>query len=331
MARGTAGPIQWLLDLRTYGLKIHYNTTAIGHVNWKDKHTLEYKNIAFTMDQFRGMVHQVVADSRRALFEDILFVSDADQLPAIPWGTLHDDPSNRGLGWSWMQDQRSRLPTDGREWLYDRIQGREDLQDRFVSSSSEGGYHRERVRDWMRQVARFRGLLLVLMHITGGQPARGTEILSCRHRNTAVGSHRNMFIEDGQVVFVTKYHKGVEITGDVKIIHRYLPREVGELVVWYLWLALPFIERIQALVWQETAMSDHLWPTEPDGRKWTTDRMKGELQRVSTKALGQSISVAAYREIAIAVSRQWVRGDSAFQRDNEDENIEARIDSMDGD
>ncbi|KAK0768541.1 hypothetical protein LTR59_017590 [Friedmanniomyces endolithicus] len=168
------------------------------------------------------------------------------------------------------------------------------------------------------------------MHITGGQPARGTEILSCRHRNTAAGSHRNVFIENGQIVFVTKYHRGVEITGDVKIIHGYLPREVGELVVWYLWLALPFIERIQALVWQESAMSDHLWPTGPDGRKWTTDRMKRELQRDSTKALGQSISVAAYREIAIAVSRQWVRGDSAFQRDNEDESIEAQIDSMDG-
>ena len=181
----------------------------------------------------------------------------------------------------------------------------------------------------MRQAARFRGLLLVLMHITGGQPARGTEILSCRHRITAAGSHRNVFIEDRQVVFVTKYHKGVEITGDVKIIHQYLPREVGELVVWYLWLALPFIERIQALVWQESAMSDYLWPTDPDGSKWTTDRMKRELQRVSTKALGQSISVNAYREIAIAISRQWVRGDSAFQRDHEEESIEAQIDRMD--
>ncbi|KAK0352147.1 hypothetical protein LTR59_017192 [Friedmanniomyces endolithicus] len=323
MARGTAWPIQWLLDLRTYGLKIHYNTTAIGHVNWKDKHTLEYKNIAFSMDEFRGMVHQLVADSRRALLQDILFVSQADELPAVPWGALHDDP--RTGDW----DQRSRLPTNGPEWLYERNQAREDLQDRFVSSESEGGYHRERVRDWMRQAARFRGLLLVLMHITGGQPARGTEILSCRHRITAAGSHRNVFIEDRQVVFVTKYHKGVEITGDVKIIHQYLPREVGELVVWYLWLALPFIERIQALVWQESAMSDYLWPTDPDGSKWTTDRMKRELQRVSTKALGQSISVNAYREIAIAISRQWVRGDSAFQRDHEEESIEAQIDRMD--
>ena len=259
----------------------------------------------------------------------MLFVSKADELPAIPWGGLHDDPSIRGLGWSWMQDQRSRLPTDGQEWLYERIQAREDLQDRFVSSTSEGGYHGERVRDWMRQLARFRGLLLVLMHITGGQPARGTEILSCRHRNTAAGSHRNVFIEDGQVVFVTKYHKGVQMTGDVKIIHRYLPREVGELVVWYLWLALPFIERIEALVWQQSAVSDHMWPADPDGSKWTTDRMKRVLQQVSTKALGQSISVAAYREIAIAISRQWVRGDTAFQRDHEDESIEAQIDRMD--
>lgn len=40
-----------------------------------------------------------------------------------------------------------------------------------------------------------------------------------------------MFIEDGIVVFVTQYHKGEQYKADVKIIHRYLLREVGELVV----------------------------------------------------------------------------------------------------
>ena len=33
------------------------------------------------------------------------------------------------------------------------------------------------------------------------------------------------------VVFAMRYHKGYNVSGDVKIIHRYLPREVGELVV----------------------------------------------------------------------------------------------------
>ncbi|KAK3620761.1 hypothetical protein LTR56_020750 [Elasticomyces elasticus] len=54
MARGTAGPIQWLLDLRAYGLKIHYNTTAIGHVNWKDKHTLETRTSHSPLMGFGG-------------------------------------------------------------------------------------------------------------------------------------------------------------------------------------------------------------------------------------------------------------------------------------
>ncbi|KAK4904766.1 hypothetical protein LTR49_025832 [Elasticomyces elasticus] len=64
-------------------------------------------------------------------------------------------------------------------------------------------------------------------------------------------------------------------------------------------------------------------PTNPDSHKWTAEHMKGGLQRVSTKALGQSVSVATYREIAIAVGQQWVREDSAVQRDNEDKSIEA--------
>jgi hypothetical protein len=96
------------------------------------------------------------------------------------------------------------------------------------------------------------------------------------------------------VVFVTRYHNGYEVKGDVKIIHRYLPREVGELVVWYLWLVLPFIQRMQAMVWQQETISDHLWPADMDGRRWTTERMKHELQRMSEAGLGQSIDVAGY-------------------------------------
>ena len=328
MVRGTGSPVQWMLDLRTYGLKIHCNTTAVGHVNWKDKYVLEYKTLRFSMDQFRGMVHDLVTATRKSLFEDLLFVEKREEIPSVPWDALHDDPTNGEVGWNFIQDQRSRLPVDGRDWLFRRIQSQPELRDPFVRADAIGGIDRERVRDWMRKVARFRGLLLILVHITGGQPARGTEILSVRHRNTVQGGHRNLFIEDGAVVFVTKYHKGYQISGDVKIIHRYLPREVGEVVVWYLWLALPCIQRMEAMVWQTRAVSDHMWPADADGRKWTTDRMKEELQKVSTAAFGTPMHVAAYRQVAIAISRQWVRGATAFQGDEADENEEWRKENM---
>jgi hypothetical protein len=36
--------MQWMLDLRTYGLKIHYNTTSRGHVEWTGDELL-YKEL----------------------------------------------------------------------------------------------------------------------------------------------------------------------------------------------------------------------------------------------------------------------------------------------
>jgi hypothetical protein len=172
----------------------------------------------------------------------------------------------------------------------------------------------------MGRVVKFRKKLAVLMHITGGQPARGPEILSVRHSNTIKGGHRNIFIKDGMVVFVTRYHKGYNVSGDVKIIHWYLPCEVGELVVWYLWLVLPFQQRLEALVLEKETVSSHIWPADPSGRKWTTERLREALKRESRIGIGQELTIAAYREIAIGISQRFLRGSAAFRTDEGDEN-----------
>jgi hypothetical protein len=41
-------------------------------------------------------------------------------------------------------------------------------------------------------------------------------------------------MDRGMACFVTSYQKNYRSTGQVKVIHRYLPREAGELLVWYL-------------------------------------------------------------------------------------------------
>lgn len=50
------------------------------------------------------------------------------------------------------------------------------------------------------------------------------------------------------VTFVMAYYKGFHASNDVKIIHWYMLREVGELVVWYIWLVMLFINQLAA--WQ---------------------------------------------------------------------------------
>jgi hypothetical protein len=58
-----------------------------------------------------------------------------------------------------------------------------------------------------------------------------------------VGQNRDSWgtnIEDSYVRVTTTYYKNIGQTGKSKVIYRYLPREVGELVVYYLWFASPF-------------------------------------------------------------------------------------------
>jgi hypothetical protein len=94
-------------------MKIDFNITLVGHVNWRDGDTLEYKAVKFNMAEFRGMVRQLQQATRRALLEDLMFATNRQGIPAMPWQHLYDDPSNDEAGWSFIRDQRSRLPIDG--------------------------------------------------------------------------------------------------------------------------------------------------------------------------------------------------------------------------
>ena len=55
------------------------------------------------------------------------------------------------------------------------------------------------------------------------------------------------------------------------MIYCYVPREVGELVVFYLWFARPFWQRLVVAAWgegaEEEAESGYMWEPRPE-RRW---------------------------------------------------------------
>ncbi|CAG8283084.1 unnamed protein product [Penicillium salamii] len=178
------------------------------------------------------------------------------------------------------------------------------------------------IDSYLQRVVRFREKLCIALHVSGGQPARAPELLSIRHQNTDSGGHRNIFVEDRLVVFVTHYHKGFYASNDTKVIHRYLPQEVGELVVWYLWLVLPFVQRLEAYQRKVRGVEGHsranrqafLWPPDPNThREWSSERLRELLKRETTAGLrGQALNLSAYRDIAIGISRRYMRPSSVF-------------------
>ena len=69
------------------------------------------------------------------------------------------------------------------------------------------------------------------------------------------------------------------------MIQRFLPREVGELLVYYLWLALPFFETMQLVVDRVDKLSAFVWGDEQSESREST--YKG-VENIETGKLTQS-------------------------------------------
>jgi superfamily II DNA or RNA helicase len=325
MVRGTNGPVQWWLDLRTYGRTIFMNTPSEGHIGWKSGDELLYKQIHFTMGHFRGFVHGLVGRLRQQLVHELMFCTDHPP-PAIPWDHLYDDATQSATGWSFLQDLRTSWPVQGPTWFMERIRHEPRLQRQFVQSHG-AGFRMPAIDRFFRVVSQFRERLSVAVHVCAGQPSRGPELMSIRHRNSE-RERRNIFIEDGMVTFVSRYHKGFHVANDTKVIFRYLPREIGELVIWYLWLVLPFVEQMQSYqrhIRGEAATigrrAEYVWSPDPDRQtEWSSVRLREVLKRETAIGLdGQKLGLQAYRDIAIAISRRYLRPSSQFQANTEEE------------
>ncbi|KAH0547910.1 hypothetical protein GP486_008349, partial [Trichoglossum hirsutum] len=312
---GTATPMDWILRLRLYGRGIIKRLTAEGCINWIGD-TVIYQDIELSMSDFRRLVHQLAEETRSVLMKDLLFVGEAEgQLPTYSWTELKDNPAKDEPGWYFVYDRRNQMHEQGR-WLLDRILQTSELVDQFIHHST-GVWRQKRVNDYLDSISYFMEKLLILIHMTSGQPARSREWLSIRYCNTEKGGHRCIFMENSLLVVVTYYHKGYNITGTEKIIHRYLPQEVGELLLLYIWLVLPLRQQLQQLVFNDNEIpTAFLWSIDRR-KKWTADRVREVLKRESDRLIGVPLNKKSYRHIAIAISDRYMKR-MKFDKDKED-------------
>jgi hypothetical protein len=317
MVRGTNGPMQWMLDLRTYGLKVHYETTSEGEVEWISDELL-YKAVRFKMPEFRSFVHGLVEEVERLVYQDLLFDQQRTNTPPVRIEALQDDPNNSVPGWNFLQDPRNKHIFHTQDWLIKHIALDKQRQAMFKLRGPEGRVNKSGIKTYIDQVKVLLDKLLVLVHVVGGQPARGTEILSVRHSNTVTGKHRNVFIIHGMVAFVPRYSKCSRHAGRPNIIHRFLPSEVGRLVVLYLWLILPFQRALEQMLRPENGISHEMWPPDMQGIKWNSNRFTHALQQETEVGLGCRLNIQTYRHVAIAISRKYLKTRSAFIGNNGD-------------
>ncbi|ESU08354.1 hypothetical protein FGSG_11579 [Fusarium graminearum PH-1] len=328
----------WAQKLRAYGKAIKDTTTSIGHIQWSDDdETLWYKDTQFTMTQLRSLVSTELEIAQAQLSDLFLIHPDDDDrdlvVPSLSLRSLADNPAESAPGWSFICHPKNKALHGHEKWLLNRILQTSWLRNDFFRVPKRAIWREQTVSKYVTNVDRFLERLLLLIHITGGQPARGTELLSIRHRNSVDGQgRRNIFLKSGLVSFVTYYHKGYNINSSTKIIHRYFPLEVSKLVVYYLWLVVPFVDQLRILAMGSALNklgSSYLWgestkpPDKSPGERTIKSTQPGSATAVETPWLSTRLSrifvqefqrliptkvtIPIWRHAAIAISRRHLR------------------------
>jgi len=83
------------------------------------------------------------------------------------------------------------------------------------------------------------------MYLTGGQPARGSELGVIKFQNTNLTPH-NFFILNGEGFYSTEYHKARASTNYSFHVVRYLPDSLMELTLLYIAYIRPFARMLSS-------------------------------------------------------------------------------------
>ena len=304
---GSYSPMSTLVRMLGYGKKITMEAGNAPTTSWSrpDKKILYYRGKPLPMEDLRSMVHDMIRDTEDILWDDLMWM-DKSQRFVMDLEKIEDDISANKRYNSFVSHEPNAFSSKT-EWMLQRMimapksrQLRDEERECWVMS---------RVKAYGRQIKRFLELLLALIHMTAGQPARGEEITPIRHQNGFL-QDRNIYMLDGQVMVVTRYHKSQALFGAPKVIPRFLPWKVGQLMVVYLTYVQPFREELD----QKTnglPRSEHVWHDQKG--PWNTEQLTKILTRETATRLGHRLTTADYRHVAIAIGREYVG--PGFMRD----------------
>jgi Orsellinic acid/F9775 biosynthesis cluster protein D len=310
-------PMGWIHSIRAYGKKLSANRTVDGDISWSDDlQKISYKGFECSLSNFRKFI-SILSKKGKDQLADLFLVGEGktlvDVAPAVRLFAIKDNPKEAAAGWSFLKHEGNEHLFNGSTWIMDRITSHPKLFERFLEQKTEVVWRTKAVNEYLKTASDFLQTLFLLVHITSGQPARVKEELGIRYCNTMSGEHRNVFVDNGVVEIVIRYHKGYSMEGSTRITHRFLSKEISEMFVLYLWLILPFKQYLEAMrsATPSAAPSPLIWsPCNTSGKskkKWDTERICKALEKESMEILKSKLQILIYRHVAIAMANKHIR------------------------
>ncbi len=168
---------------------------------------------ALKMKDWKQFASELISTAEDLLSQRLLFLDDGS-LPEVDLN-LVDDPSNHESGHYFVLD-KSEAWSKARRRIMENLR-KSERRNSIVEVQGDGvQFLKAGVDEYEADETKFRELLAILMMITCGLSGRGTEMTSLRYVNTMEGD-RSIYVEDGQMMFITEYHKSMALTDEVKV------------------------------------------------------------------------------------------------------------------
>lgn len=294
LCRGGFHPTGALVDMLAFGRSIARKEGRRTNISWScRKDTLTLYDCDIHLPTFQQMVHSAVRRCRDLQQEALL-----GWTPSMPdLYSIRDSLVQNQPGWSFLRDPSNGLQNSFRH-----------LQRRAFSAKKLAAGNRWSLPQCQAYLSSIEGLkkqLLVCLHFTGGLPGRGTEITTIRWCNTRQ-SLRNIFVHNGRLVIVIEYNKTRASTNHSFYVVRVLPLVVSEMLFIYLAYIRPFCDALaHQLKLEQRALSNHYLFTSPD-RIYSSDTLSKAIHRESTEAGASLLTIATYRQAALAIAKEHI-------------------------
>lgn len=323
LVKGSSSVMDIILRWMRYAKAIAMQTPKTGDFEWRNGgKILVHRDIPLQVDQLQVLARSLVDRARGILIDELCFAWDCTGLEAFEGLQDHRECSDQGYSFLQHPSNLKRIEATS-DPLLKRSGNRQPPLWSQPATSPVGNSLAD--LNWNHQVLQqylniheiFLEDLLILCLMLGGQPPRGTEILTVQFKNTQ-SLRRNIFLVGGVMALVTTYHKGQSKSGFGKEIPRFLPTCLRNLILGYLYFVRPFVAMLQRV--SEVPVSAHgalVWGTDQVGlQSWNAEKLSLIFARRSQKIIGYKFTLRNYRQIAIKIDQDLIRKANDLPQDS---------------
>lgn len=265
-----------------------------------------YAGQLITLDELKAMMQASVKDAQLAMEE----VFDTLQIPTkyqIRRTDLGDNPSERSTNFGFMNHG-----TNASEEIMARQALKDALDSAKFGRAYDGGlfWYRKPIEHALWVIRKFLVALGCAMYFSGGQPPRGTELLSTQLRNTSTRV-RNMYIINRHAVNVSFVNKSSYRGQGDKAVARAFPLDVTELIINYTAVICPIeIALADAIgISQKALISSSIYLFHTPQHNLTTDDLNIKFRALAVNHLSKcsnGLTIRDLRQIMVYIGQKFV-------------------------